>query len=201
MFQALCYHAVFQCKLKPLIKKWLQIIVFFLPFSLFISTILRNFAPVYSLLTMMPTEADGATGQDTTSWYISISFHNYFVFFFANSFFLRTFAPDQAKLIEKLTFMLDRTQTIEKLKTTRQYLDEHYGVHSMMLFGSLARNEQREDSDVDICVEMVPNLFNRAGVKIYLQELLGCDVDVVRMREKMNPLLKQQILKYGIRVY
>lgn len=113
--------------------------------------------------------------------------------------FIRTFAP--AKLIEKLTFMLDRTQTIEKLKTTRQYLDEHYGVHSMMLFGSLARNEQREDSDVDICVEMVPNLFNRAGVKIYLQELLGCDVDVVRMRENMNPLLKQQILKYGIRVY
>ena len=97
--------------------------------------------------------------------------------------------------------MLDRTKTIEKLKTTRQYLDEHYGVHSMMLFGSLARNEQREDSDVDICVEMVPNLFNRAGVKIYLQELLGCDVDVVRMRENMNPLFKQQILKYGIRVY
>ena len=55
--------------------------------------------------------------------------------------------------------MLDRTQTIEKLKTTRQYLDEHYGVHSMTLFGSLARNEQREDSDVDICVEMVPNLL------------------------------------------
>ena len=49
--------------------------------------------------------------------------------------------------------------------------------------------------------EMVPNLFNRAGVKIYLQELLGCDVDVVRMRENMNPLFKQQILKYGIRVY
>ena len=31
--------------------------------------------------------------------------------------------------------MLDRTQTIEKLKTTREYLDEHYGVHSMTLFG------------------------------------------------------------------
>ena len=100
-----------------------------------------------------------------------------------------------------LSLMLDRTQTIEKLKTTREYLDEHYGVHSMTLFGSLARNEQREDSDVDICVEMVPNLFNQAGVKNYLQELLGCDVDVVRMRERMNPVFKQQILKYGIRVY
>ena len=97
--------------------------------------------------------------------------------------------------------MLDRTQTIEKLRSTRQYLGEHYGVHFMMLFGSLAKGQQHEGSDVDVCVDMVPNLFNLAGVKIYLQELLGCDVDVVRMRERMNPLFKEQILKYGIRVY
>ena len=97
--------------------------------------------------------------------------------------------------------MLDRTQTIEKLKSTRQYLFEHYGVSSMLLFGSVARNEQKEGSDVDVCVEMTPNLFNRAGVKVYLEELLGCPVDVVRMREGMNQLLKQQILKYGVRVY
>jgi hypothetical protein len=97
--------------------------------------------------------------------------------------------------------MLDRTQTIEKLKSTRQYLDEHYGVRSMLLFGSLARDEQHEGSDVDVCVEMSPNLFRQAGVKVYLQELLGCDVDVVRMREQMNSVFKQQILKYGIRIY
>ena len=97
--------------------------------------------------------------------------------------------------------MLDRAQTIEKLKGTRQYLNEHYGVHSMFLFGSYARNKQKEGSDVDVCVEMLPNLFNRAGVKIYLQEQLGCEVDVVRMRDGMNPLFKQQIQKYGIRVY
>ena len=97
--------------------------------------------------------------------------------------------------------MIDRAQTIEKLKSTRRYLDEHYGVHSMMLFGSLARNEQSEDSDVDICVEMTPNLFNRAGVKVYLEELLGCPVDVVRMHNYMNPVFKQQILKYGIPIY
>ena len=100
-----------------------------------------------------------------------------------------------------VTNMLDRSQTIEKLKSTRQYLSEHYGVSSMLLFGSVARNEQREDSDVDVCVEMIPNLFNRAGVKVYLEETLGCPVDVVRMRDGMNQLLKQQILKYGVRVY
>lgn len=97
--------------------------------------------------------------------------------------------------------MLDKVQTIEKLRSTRQYLDEHYGVHSMMLFGSLAKGKQHEGSDVDVCVEMVPNLFNRAGVKVYLEEMLGCDVDVVRMRENMNPVFKNQILKYGIRIY
>ena len=97
--------------------------------------------------------------------------------------------------------MLDRTQTIEKLKSTRQYLDEHYGVRSMLLFGSLARDEQHEGSDVDVCVEMSPNLFRQAGVKVYLQELLGCDVDVVRMREQMNSVFNQQILKYGVRIY
>ena len=119
-------------------------------------------------------------------------------FFFVVSKRITIFAP---KGLSIDTFMLDKNKTIETLKTTRQYLGEHYEVHSMMLFGSLARNEQREDSDVDICVEMVPNLFNQAGVKIYLQELLGCDVDVVRMRDNMNPLFKQQILKYGIRIY
>ena len=84
--------------------------------------------------------------------------------------------------------MIDRAQTIEKLKSSRRYLNEHYGVSSMLLFGSVARDEQKEGSDVDVCVEMKPNLFNRAGVKVYLEELLGCPVDVVRLRDGMNQL-------------
>lgn len=104
-------------------------------------------------------------------------------------------------LPSKRLIMLDKTKTIEALQSAQHYLGEHYGVTSMLLFGSLARNEQRENSDVDICVEMAPNLFRQAGVKVYLQELLGCDVDVVRMREHMNPVFKNQILKYGVRIY
>ena len=38
--------------------------------------------------------------------------------------------------------MLDRTLTIEKLKSTREYLSEHYGVSSMLLFSSVARNKK-----------------------------------------------------------
>ena len=42
----------------------------------------------------------------------------------------------------------------------------------MMLFGSLAKGQQHEGSDVDVCVEMVPNLFNRAGGKSILKSCL-----------------------------
>ena len=83
--------------------------------------------------------------------------------------------------------MLDRSLTIDKLKSSKEYLN--------------AKNEQREDSDVDVCVEMKPNLFRQAAVKAHLQELLGCDVDVVRMRDDMNGVFKRQIIKYGIRVF
>ena len=69
--------------------------------------------------------------------------------------------------------MLDRSLTIDKLKSSKEYLNEHFGVNSMLLFGSLAKNEQREDSDVD----------------------------VVRMRDDMNGVFKRQIIKYGIRVF
>ena len=97
--------------------------------------------------------------------------------------------------------MISREECICKLKSTQQYVGEHYGVRSMILFGSVAKGMQKEGSDVDVCVDMTPNLFNRAGVKVYLQELLGCNVDVVRMHERMNPLFKNQILKYGVPVF
>lgn len=97
--------------------------------------------------------------------------------------------------------MLDRTKCIETLKGTKPYLGEKYGMRSMLLFGSLAKGEQNENSDVDICVEMTPNLLKQASMKVYLEELLGCDVDVVRMRPNLPPVFMQQITKYGIRVF
>ena len=97
--------------------------------------------------------------------------------------------------------MTDREECIDKLKTTKAYLSEKYGVRSLMLFGSLARGDQKEGSDVDVCVEMTPNLFKQAGVKVYLEDLLGYNVDVVRMHDTLPPVFKQQIVKYGIRVF
>ena len=88
--------------------------------------------------------------------------------------------------------------------TLRQYLSmraETYGISKIGIFGSVARNEQTEDSDIDICVEMKkPDLFIMVHIKEELQELFGKPVDIVRLRSNMNPMLLKQIQRDGIYV-
>lgn len=90
----------------------------------------------------------------------------------------------------------------EYLGILRQYLQEKaslYGIAKMGIFGSVARNEQTEESDVDVYVEMTkPDMFAMVHIKEELQNLFGKSVDIVRLRENMNPLLLSQIRKDGI---
>lgn len=76
----------------------------------------------------------------------------------------------------------------------------YFGVTSLRIFGSVARNEQKEQSDVDVCVDMKPNLFLHVELKRFLEEQLGCPVDVVRIHKNMNDFLRKQIEKDGILV-
>ena len=97
--------------------------------------------------------------------------------------------------------MLNRNECIRKLQTCKNVVTEKFGVHSMRLFGSVARNEQNESSDVDVCVEMEPSLLRRSGLKIYLEELLNCKVDVLRIHKNMDKYLIQQIERDGILIF
>lgn len=84
----------------------------------------------------------------------------------------------------------------------RKYLaskSEIYGIIKIGIFGSVARNEQTEDSDVDICVEMKkPDMFTMVHIKEELQDLFGKSVDIVRLRKNMNPMLLSRIQRDGI---
>lgn len=97
--------------------------------------------------------------------------------------------------------MLNRNECIRKLQTCKNVVTEKFGVHSMRLFGSVARNEQNESSDVDVCVEMEPSLLRRSGLKIYLEELLNCKVDVLCIHKNMDKYLIQQIERDGILIF
>lgn len=94
--------------------------------------------------------------------------------------------------------MLDRQDCINRIKANAEYITSQFEVRSLRLFGSLARNQQRESSDVDVCVEMPPDMFQLVGLKQYLENLLGCAVDVIRIHRNMDTFLMNQIAKDGI---
>lgn len=76
-----------------------------------------------------------------------------------------------------------------------------YGIKRIGIFGSVARGEQTEKSDVDIYYEGEPlSLFRIMTLKTELENLLHCSVDIVRLREGMNFVLKKRIQKEGIHV-
>ena len=99
-----------------------------------------------------------------------------------------------------------------RTRMTREYLlnfiAEHkdelrlsYGVRTIGLFGSYAKGEEFEGSDIDIVVELdKPDLFYLIGIKQSLEEALGRRVDVVRLRDTMNPSLRRTIERDAVYV-
>ncbi|HZZ83559.1 MAG TPA: nucleotidyltransferase family protein [Anaeromyxobacteraceae bacterium] len=75
------------------------------------------------------------------------------------------------------------------------------GVRSLEVFGSVARGEQRPESDVDLLVDFdrVIGLFHFFRVQRRLEELLGCRVDLV-MRQAVKPQLRERILAEAVSV-
>ncbi len=73
-----------------------------------------------------------------------------------------------------------RDEIIEKIKTQYPYLSKEFGVKRIGLFGSVARQEEKPESDIDIVVE-----FNRPiGLRFisfveYIENLFGKKVDVL----------------------
>lgn len=92
--------------------------------------------------------------------------------------------------------------TSEYITLLREYMSANaskYGIKRMGIFGSVARGEQTADSDVDVCVELqTPCMFSLVHIKEELQRLFGCAVDIVRLREDMDGILKQNIKEEGI---
>ena len=76
---------------------------------------------------------------------------------------------------------------------------QRYHLKAIGLFGSVARGEQRPGSDIDIWVELEPlTPFALVHLKHELNALLPAPVDVVRLRKRMNPALRQRIEREGV---
>ena len=78
---------------------------------------------------------------------------------------------------------------------------EKYGLTHFGLFGSYARGQQREDSDVDICFDgKTPSLFTMARMENELEGLMECPVQLTMLHDKMPESLIRNIKRDAIYV-
>lgn len=78
-------------------------------------------------------------------------------------------------------------------------LARKHGVKTLRLFGSVARGDERPDSDLDLLVKMEPgrSLLDHIALKQDLEDLLGRDVDVVT-EQSLHPRLRDRVLREAV---
>ena len=127
-------------------------------------------------------------------------------------FLFDSFSPENLEISRKLLIfatetdykgkqMKSQTEILNLLRRYKPTAQKKYGLTRIGIFGSVARGEQTADSDVDVCYEgQAPSLLTLDMFQTELEQLLDCKVDLVRIRENMNSLLRQRILRDGIYV-
>lgn len=95
---------------------------------------------------------------------------------------------------------MEQTEILDALRAHKAQLVARYGVTRLGVFGSLARGEFSAGSDVDIVVEMPPDLFKMVHMKAELEKLLSRSVDLIRYQKYLNALLKRKIDEEAIYV-
>jgi len=94
---------------------------------------------------------------------------------------------------------VSRDEVLVGLRRHKSGFEQAYGVTRIGIFGSLARDEADESSDVDVVVEMrEPDLFFLVHIKDLLAREFDRPIDIVSLREGMNRHLKERISREAI---
>jgi len=96
---------------------------------------------------------------------------------------------------------MTKNEIIDYLREHKVDFLQKYQISKLALFGSYSRDENRNDSDVDIAIETpLSDYFKLYDFKEELEKSFHTKVDIIRLRDKMNVALKRRIEKDGIYV-
>ena len=97
---------------------------------------------------------------------------------------------------------MTRNECVNLLRQCSATLQQEYGIISLCLFGSMARDEQTDNSDVDVFVDtQTPNPFTLMNAKDYLEHTMQRPVDIIRNHKNLNPRLRKRIERDRVLVF
>lgn len=94
---------------------------------------------------------------------------------------------------------ITKENIIQFLKSKKEFLNKEFGITSISLFGSYARDEATEESDIDLFVEFDSVDFNKlSGLYIYLEDTFKKKISLVhkhdRIKEKFLKIISRDLI-------
>ena len=101
--------------------------------------------------------------------------------------------------IESTDAPTKRDEVLKILRAHKGILAERFGVAELAIFGSFARDEAAEDSDLDVLVRFEGRATSKAyfGAQFYIEDLLGRPVDLVTdkaLRMELRPYVERELV-------
>ena len=93
---------------------------------------------------------------------------------------------------------MNRARALELLTQSKPVLATCYGVTQLALFGSTARDAARSDSDILVAFDGPATSERYFGVQFYLEDLFGCEVDLVTekaLRAELRPFIEKEAVR------
>ena len=95
--------------------------------------------------------------------------------------------------------MKTREEYLNDIKQFKKEFANKFGILSIGIFGSVARNEHQAESDLDVFVELKePDFFIMSDIQETLEQICNCKIDLLRLRKNLRPLLLKRIEQDGI---
>jgi predicted nucleotidyltransferase len=109
--------------------------------------------------------------------------------------------PSKSAANEEYHQHVSRQEVLSTLRAQQAVLHARFGVTSLALFGSVARDEAGQDSDVDLLVEFdrPVGLFRFMELQSHLEDLLRCGVDL-GTPQSLKPRIRDRVLAEAVRV-
>ena len=93
---------------------------------------------------------------------------------------------------------MTKSEALSILENHKSDFADRFGVERIGVFGSVARDEATENSDVDVIAQMPPNFGSLIELQEELEKEFGTKVDLIRMHNNMRERFKNRILREAI---